>query len=123
MATIAPVMLKRTVAPKSMEIGSATLRTINGSTAIRTVDLEMSGDQSQYQGALALNRLRHHRDKDRTPCRQHDIPNGIGHRVTQGRKFALRFFLDGAKGGCDRSRSGTSTEDDDRIHLQDIAAE
>src|SRR5436190_1552639 len=119
MATIAPVMLKRTVAPKSMEIGSATLRTINGSTAIRTVDLEMREDQSQYQEALALNRLRHHGDQDRTPCRQHDVPNRIGYRVAQGRELALRFFLDGAKRGRDRSRSGTGTEDDDRVHLQD----
>src|SRR5262245_19109282 len=34
MATIAPVMLNRTVAPISMPTGSARLRTVNGSTGI-----------------------------------------------------------------------------------------
>jgi len=43
--------------------------------------------------------------------------------VTEGREVALRLFLDSAKGSGDRSGAGTSTQDDDGIHLQHITTE
>ena len=57
------------------------------------------------------------------PCRQHDIANRVGHGVAEGREVALRLFLNRAKRGGDRSRAGTSAQDDDGIHPQDITTE
>jgi hypothetical protein len=70
----------------AMEMGSAAVRTIKGA--------DMGG-------------LRHHGNQDWSPCSEQDIANRIGHGVAEGRKFALRLFLNGAKCGGDRPSAGT----------------
>src|SRR5207248_3253378 len=67
--------------------------------------------------------LRHHGDQDWSPCREHDITNGVGHGIAESGEVALRLFLDRAKRGGDRPRARTSTQDDDRVHLQHITTE
>src|SRR5262249_31957920 len=60
---------------------------------------------------------------DRSPRRQENVPDGIGDRVTEHGKFALRLVLDRPQRRGDRPRSGRCPEKDDRIHLQDLPAE
>src|SRR5438552_6413530 len=86
----------------AMEMGSATVRTIKGA--------DMGG-------------LRHHGNQDWTPGRKHNIANRVGQGVAEGRKFALRFLLNGAKRGGDRPSAGTRAQNNDWIHLQHISAE
>src|SRR5947199_10438314 len=95
-------MLKRKVAPKSMEMRSATVRTIKGAD---------------------MGALRHHGNQDWTPELKLDIANRIGQGVAEGRKFALRLFLNGAKCGGNRPSAGTRAQNNDWIHLQHISAE
>jgi len=56
---------------------------------------------------LDMGGLRHHGNQDWPPCSEHDIADRIGHGVAEGRKFALRLFLNGAKCGSDCPSAGT----------------
>src|SRR5947207_15695935 len=69
---------------------------------------------------LTRDHLRHHGDQDWSPCREHDIANGVGHGIAESGEVALRLFLDRAKRGSDRSGAGTGTPDDNGIHLYTI---
>src|SRR4029077_11142265 len=76
-----------------------------------------------HRGAGNGTTSSHHGYQDWSPRREHDISNGIGHRITEGREVALRLFLDRTKGSGDCPRAATSTQDNDGIHLQHITPE
>src|SRR5439155_3775542 len=97
----------------------------NASSAAFTTPIKLQSGLARPRPNTMLTRdhLRHHGDQDWTPCRKQDIANRIGYRVAKGGEFALRLFLDGAKRGRDRPCSGTSTQDDNWVHLQYISAE
>jgi len=47
---------------------------------------------------------RHQCDNDRTPSREHNVADGVRHRVAQSRKLALRLVLNRAQGRGHRAR-------------------
>src|SRR5262245_4717278 len=81
-----------------------------------------AGDPEAIPSARSSNgeriSLARQEDDDRTPRRQQDVPDRVGHGITEYRKLALRLVLDGAERGGDRPGAGAGAEEDDRVHLE-----
>src|SRR5262245_16127692 len=60
---------------------------------------------------------------DGSPGSQENVSDGVGNRITEHGKLALRLVLDRPEGRGDRPGPGRRAEEDDRIHLQDLPPE
>src|SRR5262245_29493057 len=79
--------------------------------------------RTMARGCSMAHLLFHENDDDGTPRREQDVPDGVGNGVAEDGELAPGLVLDRAKSRGDGPGARAGAEQDDRVHLEHVAAE